>query len=127
VIGLRVRGMLATEVLSDEGITVSRDEREEIDRQLEQGMSSNNGDIESLPQRYRDDFVEGIAAYARLVNEVGGDPDQATQVLFAAQSDADIRISPEFGTWNEDQFAVVPPPGASSGGSGGSGSGSSSG
>jgi hypothetical protein len=121
VIRQRIIGMLAAEALADRGIEVSDDDIRAIDDQLAQAMQERNGDIESLPDRYRKDFATGIAAASRLNEELGQD---ANQALVEAGTKSDIRVSSEFGSWDQDQFAVVPPPGSMSGGSG---SGSNSG
>jgi hypothetical protein len=117
VIQLRIQGMLATEVLADQGIEVSDAEIKRLDDSLAQGMREHKGNIESLPDRYRRDFVTGVAAYGRLVTKLGS-KGAADQALFQAQSDADISVSSEFGSWDPDRFAVDPPRGSGSGAAG---------
>jgi hypothetical protein len=121
VIRQRIIGMLANEALATRGIEVSDAERKAVDDQLAEAMQGQHGDIASLPQRYRDDFVASVAAATRLNQELG--QDRANQALREANDAADISVSSEFGSWDGDNFTVVPPPGAASaGGSGGSGS-----
>jgi hypothetical protein len=122
VIRQRIIGMLATEALAERGIELGDEDVAAVDGQLAQAMEGQGGDIASLPQRYREDFVASVAAASRLNEELG---QGANQALIEAGNAADISISSEFGSWDQDQFRVIPPPGSSS--SGGSGAGSTSG
>jgi hypothetical protein len=122
VIRQRVIGMLAAEALTAHGIELTDQDIQGVDDQLAQAMADRNGDIASLPARYRTSFVTGIAAASRLNQELGDDANQALQ---EAADAADISVSSEFGSWDTDQLRVVPPPGSSS--SGGSGAESTSG
>jgi hypothetical protein len=123
VIRQRINGFLSAEALVAREIEVTEGDIQEIDDALAEAMQEQNGSISSLPDRFRTDFVTGVAASNRLITELG--QDGAQQAVVDASIDADITISSEFGSWDANNLRVIPPAGSAS--SGGSGSGSSSG
>src|SRR5262249_20697009 len=57
VIRQRIIGMLSAEALAKRDIHVTESDLQAIDQQLAQAMEEQQGDIASLPDRYRHDFV----------------------------------------------------------------------
>ena len=129
VVNQRVEYLVAGDVLADNGIEITDDDRASIEDAINQALS---GGTESLPATYREDLVEGLTRLRVLQRELGDDEFQ--RQMTDAMVNADVEIASHFGTWDPDQGGVVPPPGAvtapgseSDGGggdSGGAGSGS---
>jgi hypothetical protein len=139
VVNQRVEYLVAGDVLEENGIEITDDDRAAIEDAIDQALSKGT---ESLPPAYREDLIEGLTRLQVLQRELGADEFQ--RQLTDALVNADVQISSHFGSWDPDRGGVVPPPGPvqapgsqddgsggndgnsgnSRGGSGGAGSGS---
>jgi hypothetical protein len=140
VVNQRVEYLVAGDVLEENGIEVTSDDRDQIETaidnalkdQAEQRGGQSRG-AQGLPPAYREDIVEGLARLSVLQRELG--PDEFQRQLTDALVNADVEIASHFGSWDPAQGGVVPPPGPlqapgsgdSGGGGGNSGGGNSGG
>jgi hypothetical protein len=106
VVNQRVEYLVAGQVLEENGIEISDDDRSAIENAIDQAL--RNG-AESLPSAYREDLVEGLTRLQVLQRELGDDEFQ--RQMTDALVNADVEISSHFGSWDPDQGGVVPPPG----------------
>jgi hypothetical protein len=119
VLGQRVVYLLAGQVLADEGVEVTDDDRAAVIAQIDQILPEGS---DSLPKPYREDFVEGLARLDKLQTEMG--TDGANQALRDKANSTDIVVSSQFGRWDDDELTITPPegpapaPGRSGGGEG---------
>jgi hypothetical protein len=107
ILNQRLRYLLADDVLADNDLEVTDRDRADIDRQIDELMPEGGAD--SLPDAYREDLVEGLARLS-VLQEALGSQDAGIALREAAES-ADIEVSSQFGTWNEDTLSIDPPPG----------------
>jgi hypothetical protein len=105
VVNQRVEYLVAGDVLEENGIEITDDDRAAIEDAIDQAL---NG-AESLPDAYREDLVEGLTRLQVLQRELGDDEFQ--RQMTDAMVNADVEISSHFGSWDPDQGGVVPPPG----------------
>ena len=135
VVNQRVEYLVAGDVLEENGIEITDDDRAAIEDAIDQALRNGS---DSLPTAYREDLVEGLTRLQVLQRELGDDEFQ--RQMTDALVNADVAISSHFGSWDPDRGGVVPPPGPvqapgsegegdgggsnSGGGSGGAGSGS---
>lgn len=109
VLGQRVVYLLAGAVLADEGVEVTDDDRAAVIAQIDQILPDG---YDSLPDGYREDFVEGLARLDKLQTELG--TDGANQALRAKANSTDIDVASQFGRWDDDELTIEPPPGPAS-------------
>ena len=104
--GVRVQFLVVAETLEAEGIEVTDDDRAAVRAELDGVIPEG---IDSLPDGLGDDLVEGFAGFDRLRNEL---PDDEFNVVVGEVVDrSDISVSSLYGTWDDDEFAVLPPVG----------------
>ena len=120
VLGNRVQFLVADDVLADHGIEVTDADREQVSNALDQQLPPGT----KLPDRLRDDLVEGATRLRLLQSKLG---DKARSALTQALAKADVTVNSRFGRWDADSLTVVPPEGAAEAPGTGSGSGSSTG
>jgi hypothetical protein len=103
---LQVQFLVAAQALENEGLELTDDDRAGVIDQIDQGVPDG---FESLPEGFRDDLVDGIAAFDKLQSELG--EDGFTVAIGEVVDAADIEVSSRYGSWDPDQFTVTPPPG----------------
>ncbi|HET6954366.1 MAG TPA: hypothetical protein VFI47_28635 [Acidimicrobiales bacterium] len=108
VLGQRIVYLLADDVLADEGIEVTDDDRAAIVGEIDSLLP---GGADSLPDGYREDFVEGLARLNKLQSELG--TDGANTALREKATDTDIEVASQFGRWDDDMLTITPPEGPS--------------
>jgi hypothetical protein len=106
ILNQRLRYLLADEVLADNDLEVTDSDRDDIEREIDELLS---GGAASLPDAYREDLVEGLARLSVLQEALGSQ--EAGVALREAAESADISVSSQFGSWNEDTLSIDPPPG----------------
>lgn len=107
--GVHVQFLVLAEALDSEGIELTDDDRQAVIDQIDSAVSDPDG-AESLPAGVRDAFIDGFAALDRLRADLG--EDEFNAVADEVIDGADISVSSVYGSWNEDEFAVDPPPGS---------------
>jgi hypothetical protein len=138
VVTQRVEYLVAGDVLEDNGIEITNEDRATIETAIDEALKQGGGKgTKSLPPAYKEDLVEGLTRLQVLQQELGNDEFQ--RQMRDALTSADVEISSHFGSWDPARGGVVPPPGplqasgsqdggsnGNSGGNGGSGGGSGS-
>ena len=73
-------------------------------------MAAQAGDqLDGLPRDLRSSLIEDVARRSRLVTELG--QQGYNQALTEAADSTDIEVSSHYGSWDSDQYTVVPPAG----------------
>lgn len=103
---VQVQFLIVDQALEAEGIEVTDADRDAIIGQLDQALP---GGVDSLPEDQRDDLVDGFAGFEKLRAELG---EQDFNIVLGEIVDAaDIEVNSRYGSWDEDEFTVVPPAG----------------
>jgi hypothetical protein len=102
-----VQFLLAEQLLADNDLSLSEDDRaaaaDEIGGEIE-------GGIDAVPDDLRDIYVDGFAALNVVQDEVDEDElNQAAQDLLTGGDG--VTISSRYGSWDPEQFRIVPPAG----------------
>jgi len=131
VVTQRVEYLVAGDVLEDNGIEITKQDRAPIEDAIDKALKRAGGKgTRSLPPAYKEDLVEGLTRLQVLRQELGDDEFQ--RQMSDALTSAHVEIASHFGTWDPDR-GVVPPsgplpaPGSQDGGSGGGTNGGGSG
>jgi hypothetical protein len=106
VAGIQVQFLVVAQVLEDEGIELTDNDRAAVSDQLDEGLPDG---VDSLPDEQRENLVNGFAGFAKLRSELG--EDELTAVVGKAFDDATIVVNTRYGRWDPNQFTVTPPPG----------------
>jgi uncharacterized membrane protein YgcG len=131
VVTQRVEYLVAGDVLEDNGIEITKQDRVPIENAIDEALKRGGGNIKSLPPAYKEDLVEGLTRLQVLQRELGDDEFQ--QQMRDALTSAHVEIASHFGTWDPERGGVVPPsgplqaPGSQDDGSGGGSNGNSGG
>ncbi len=106
VAGLRVQFIVAELVLADQGLELTDEARAEAEQLIAQQVP---GGVSSVPEDRRDAFIDDVATFSLLQGELGQEGfSTAMTDAFAA---ADISVRTQYGEWDPEQIAVVPPAG----------------
>ena len=132
VVTQRVEYLVAGDVLEDNGIEITKQDRAPIEDAIDKALKRAGGKgTRSLPPAYKEDLVEGLTRLQVLRQELGDDEFQ--RQMSDALTSAHVEIASHFGTWDTDRGGVVPPsgplpaPGSQDDGSGGGSNGNSGG
>jgi len=132
VVTQRVEYLVAGDVLEDNGIEITKQDRAPIEDAIDKALKRAGGKgTRSLPPAYKEDLVEGLTRLQVLRQELGDDEFQ--RQMSDALTSAHVEIASHFGTWDPDRGGVVPPsgplpaPGSQDDGSGGGSNGNSGG
>jgi len=102
VLGQRIEFILAERLFVDQGLELSE---ADIDETTEQA-----GDrLDGMPRNLRESLIEDVARQSRLVNELG--QEEYTRALTDAADSTDIEVSSHYGSWDPEEYRVVPPEG----------------
>lgn len=107
IIQQRIVFLLAEGLFEDEGLELDDGARSQAEQTL---ASQFGGGFDDFPEEYRDAFVEDVARYYALVDEMGADG--FDEALLEAAGRETIVVSSRFGEWDAQQFAVVSPAGS---------------
>jgi hypothetical protein len=96
-------GFILTEQLFDqEGLELTEDDIAETAAQV--------GDqLDEMPRDLRDSLIEDVSRQSRLTNELG--QEEYSRALTDAVDSTDIEVSSHYGSWDAEEFTVVPPEG----------------
>jgi hypothetical protein len=96
-------GFILTEQLFDEqGLELTDDDIAQTDAQV-------GRQLDGMPRDLRDSLIEDVARQSRLTNELG--QEAYGRALTDAVGSTDIDVSTHYGSWDSDEFTVVPPEG----------------
>jgi hypothetical protein len=102
VLGQRIEFMLAEQVFDEQGRELTADDIAETTAQA--------GDqLDGMPRGLRSSLIEDVARRSRLVNELG--QEEYSGALTDAADSTDIEVSSRYGSWNAEEYTVVPPEG----------------
>jgi hypothetical protein len=102
VLGQRIELILAGQVFDERGLELTDDDIS--------ALAAQAGDqLDGLPRDLRSSLIEDVARRSRLVTELG--QQGYNQALTEAADLTDIEVSSHYGSWDSDQYTVVPPAG----------------
>ena len=102
VLGQRIEFILAERLFVDQGLELSE---ADIDETADQA----GGQLDGMPRNLRESLIEDVARQSRLVNELG--QEEYTRALTDAADSTDIEVSSHYGSWDGEEYRVVPPEG----------------
>ena len=102
VLDQRIGFILTEQVFDERGLELTEDD-------IAQTAAQVGGQLDSMPRDVRDSLIEDVARQSRLVNELG--QEEASSALNDAVTSTDIEVSSQYGSWDPEQFTVVPPEG----------------
>ena len=109
VASLRVQFTVADALLDAEGLAVTDEARAQALGGIEQQVP---GGLGSLPEAFGDAFVDDVATFTVLQDELG--QEGFATAMGGALRDADVSVSSRYGSWDPDESTVVPPEGTTS-------------
>jgi hypothetical protein len=112
----RVVFMLATRIFEDRGLELTDADRSAASDRLEQQLQGAAADF---PGELRDELTDDLARLTKLQEELGAEG--FDEALIEAADGTDIKISSHYGSWDPDQYSVVPPEGPAPAPGGGGG------
>jgi hypothetical protein len=102
VLEQRIGFILTEQLFEEQGLELNEDD-------IAQATAGVGDQLEGMPRDLRDSLIEDVARQARLVNELG--QEEYGRALTDAVDSADIEVSSHYGSWDTDEFTVVPPEG----------------
>jgi hypothetical protein len=102
VLEQRIGFILTEQVFDERGLELTDDD-------IAQTAAQVGGQLDGMPRDLRDSLIEDVARQSRLANELGQE-EYGSALTDAAQS-TDIDVSTHYGSWDTEQFTVVPPDG----------------
>jgi hypothetical protein len=102
VLEQRIGFILAEELFEEQGLELTEDDISEV-------ADGIGGQLEGMPRDLRDSLIEDVARQSQLVNELG--QEEYSRALTDAVDSTDIEVSSHYGSWDTDEFTVVPPEG----------------
>ena len=106
VAGLRVQFIVAESVLDAEGLELTDEARAQAEELIAQQVP---GGLAAVPEDQRDALVDDVATFSLLQGELG--QEGFSSAMTEAFGDADISVRSQYGSWDAEQIAVVPPAG----------------
>jgi hypothetical protein len=117
VASLRVQFIVADGLLESEGLELTDEARVAARDAIAQQLP---GGLDSVPEDYLETFVDDVATFTVLQDELG--QEGFATAMGDALADAGVTVSSRYGSWDSDQLTVVPPAGTTpQGGSGADG------
>jgi hypothetical protein len=106
VLGTRIEFILGERVFAEEGLELTDADIANITNQAADQLDGIDGDL-------RRSLIEDVARRTKLVDELG--VDQYGSALREAADSTDIEVSTHYGSWDPDEYRVVPPEGPAEG------------
>jgi hypothetical protein len=101
-LGQRIEFILAEQVFDEQGLELSDADIAE--------MTDQAGDqLDGVPRDLRRSLIEDVARRSRLVDELG--QEEYNRALTELADSTDIEVSSHYGSWDEQEYTVVPPKG----------------
>jgi hypothetical protein len=105
--GTHVQFLLAEQLMADNELSLSEGDRETAEEQIGEQLE---GGIDEVPDDLRRHYVDGFAALNVVQNELDQDElNQAAQDLLTRNGG--VTVSSRYGSWDPDEFTIVPPAG----------------
>jgi hypothetical protein len=102
VLGQRIEFILAEQLFDEQGLDLTKDDIAETAGQA--------GDqLDGMPRDLRDSLIEDVARRSLLVNELG--QEEYSRALTDAADSTDIEVNSHYGSWDTEEYTVVPPEG----------------
>jgi hypothetical protein len=96
-------GFILTEQLFDErGLELTEDD-------IAAAAAQVGDQLDDMPRDLRDSLIEDVARQSLLANELG--QEEYGRSLTDAAGSTDIEVSTHYGSWDTEEFTVVPPEG----------------
>jgi hypothetical protein len=96
-------GFILTEQLFDErGLELTEDD-------IAATAAQAGDQLDGMPRGLRDSLIEDVAQQSLLANELG--QEEYSRALTEAADSTDIEVSSHYGSWDTEEFTVVPPEG----------------
>jgi hypothetical protein len=102
VLEQRIGFILTEQVFDERGLELTDDD-------IAQTATQVGGQLDGMPRDLRDSLIEDVARQSRLANELG--QEEYGSALTDAAESTDIEVSSHYGSWDTEQFTVVPPDG----------------
>jgi hypothetical protein len=101
-LGQRIEFILAEQVFDEQGLELRDADIAEITDQA--------GDqLDGVPRDLRRSLIEDVARRSRLADELG--QEEYNRALTELADSTDIEVSSHYGSWDEQEYTVVPPKG----------------
>lgn len=102
VLEQRIGFILTEQVFDEQGLELTEDD-------IAATTAQAGDQLDGLPRDLRDSLIEDVARQSRLANELG--QEEFGSALTDAADSTDIEVSTHYGSWDPDEFTVVPPDG----------------
>jgi len=102
VLGTRIEFILGEQVFDEEGLELT-------DADIQSVTEQAGNQLKGIPADLRRSLIEDAARRAKLIDHLGSE--QYGGALREAADATHIEVSSRFGSWDPDQYRVVPPKG----------------
>jgi hypothetical protein len=102
VLGQRIEFILAEQVFEERDLELT-------DSDISAVAAQAGDQLDSLPRDLRRSLIEDVARQSRLRDELG--TQEYSRALTEAADSTDIEVSTHYGSWDPDEYTVVPPEG----------------
>lgn len=107
VLGTRIEFLLSEQVFDEQGLELTDADIANIRQQA-------GNQLDEIPADLRRSLIEDVARRAKLVDHLG--EEQYSAALREAADATDIEVSSHYGSWDPEQYRVIPPKGPVGGG-----------
>ena len=101
-LGQRIEFMLAEQVFDEQDLEVTDDDRSNVTEQLQ-------GALDDMSEGLRNSLIDDLSRRVRLQGELG--QQGYGEAITEAADATEIEVSSHYGSWDRDQYTVVPPDG----------------
>ena len=102
VLEQRIGFILTEQVFDEQGLELTEDD-------IAATTAQAGDQLDGIPRDLRASLIEDVARRSRLANELG--QEEFGRALTDAADSTDIDVSTHYGSWDPDEFTVVPPEG----------------
>jgi hypothetical protein len=102
VLEQRIGFILTEQVFDEQGLELTEDD-------IAATTAQAGDQLDGIPRDLRNSLIEDVARQSRLANELG--QEEFGRALTDAADSTDIEVSTHYGSWDPDEFTVVPPEG----------------
>jgi hypothetical protein len=102
VLEQRIGFILTEQVFEERGLELTDDD-------IAQTAAQAGDQLDGMPRDLRDSLIEDAAQQSRLASELG--QEEFSRALTDAADSTDIDVNSHYGSWDTEQYTVVPPEG----------------